>query len=512
MKVNGLTVLCVVVLLLGITLPLAAGQTNAISLGTFSEPFTTFSMTGELTYPGEMDWYTFDTVSESATTFILAEGNTGDAGIRVLLYDGEERFVAAADDGFLESVLNVGTYYIRIDSINSTVQSYSLVVLNGLESESNDGLVESNDLGEISGWVSLFASASPAGDADFYRFQIAETGLPDEANAILIKTDGPTPGDTLLVLYRYDGVEQRYLPVACDDDSGDGYWSQLLVRPLAGERFALRIEETAFPLEGIETYSLLIRPVSLIADAEPNNTSTQATELTLQAEDTMAWRIDGLLDDDDTIDLFALRIEASALVQIYTEPQGECGEYDTLLSLYKPDGTLLATNDDAGDSGWSRVSQLLGVGEYIIAVGIGEYTMPPLPYRLRALATSVRTVSETEPNDTDETSELIQWIPGEALVLEAAIGTEDDIDSFRVILDDAMTVAFETGPRGGSSESNDTTIAIYDADLSEIVSNDDWNESWSRIEQKLEAGTYYIVVDSYYDDEVFDYTLTITQP
>ena len=492
-----------------IALPLAA-QADANSLGTFLEPFTTFIVTGELTYPGEMDWYTFDIVRDSATVFILAEGEGVVPGIRALLYDAEGTFVAAADDGFLESVLTVGTYQIRIDSIESAAQSYSLVVLNGLEIESNDGLVESNDLGEISGWVRLFASALPAGDADFYQFQIAEAGLSDEANAVLIRTDGPTPGDTFLVLYRYDDVEQRYLPIAFDDDSGDGYWSQLLVRPQPGDRFALRIEETVFPLEGIEDYDLSVIPISLIADDEPNNTSTQATELIWQAEDAMAWGIDGLLDGDDTIDFFALTIETSALVQICTEAQGEGGDYDTLLSLYTPDGTLLAESDGTGDSGWSRVAQSLEAGDYIITVEMDEYETPPLPYRLSAVATSVRTVAETEPNDTNEASELIEWLPGEALLIEAAIGAEGDIDSFKVILDEAMTVTFETSSRSGSSDSNDTTMAIYDADLWEIAFNDDSNGSWSRIEQALEAGTYYVVVESYHSDEVFDYSLLIT--
>ena len=511
MRADCLRVPLVVMLFLGIALPLAA-QTDADILGTVSEPFTTLNVSGELEYPGELDWYTFDVVGNPATILVLAEGEGGLSGIRALLVDAEDTFVAATDEGFLQSILSVGTYRIRIDSIDSAVQSYSLVVLNGFEVESNDGLVESDDLGELSGLVRLFASSLPAGDADFYRFKIAEDGLPDEANAILIRTGGAASGDTFLVLYRYDDVEQRYLPIAADDDSGDGYWSQLLVRPQPGDRFALRIEETVFPLEGIESYSLAIIPVFLIADAEPNNTSTQATELTPQAENAMVWNIDGLLDADDTIDFFSLTIEASALVQIYTEAQGDGGDYDTLLSLYTPDGTLLAESDSNGESGWSRVSQSLEAGDYIITVEIDEYGMPPLPYRLRALATSVRTVSETEPNDTNETSELIEWVPGEALLLEAAIGTEGDIDSFKVILDEAMTVTFETGPRSGSSDSNDTTLAIYDEDLWEIASNDDSNGSWSRIEQTLEAGTYYIVIESYFDDEIFEYTLLITQP
>ena len=499
----------IIALVLGLVLPLA-GQSDSQILGTFSGPFTTFSVTGELNHPGELDWYTFDIAGEATAILILAESDGGAANIRALLFDADDTYVGVTDDGFLETELGPGTYRIRIDSIDSAVQSYSLVVLNGLEVESNDGLVESNDLGELSGSVRLFASMFPAGDADFYRFQISENGLPDDANALLIRTDGPTSGDTVLVLYHYDEGAQRYLPMAFDDDSGDSYWSQLLVRPQPGDRFALRVEETVFPLEGIENYSLSVIPVALIADEEPNNTSTQATEMARQSGDALAWSVEGLLAADDSIDFFALTIETSALIQIVTEPQGNVGDFDTLLALYTPDGTLLAESDDSGDTGWSRVSLVLEPGDYVITVEIDEYEAPLLPYRLRATATSVRTVSETEPNDTDETAELVECPVGEALLIDAAIGPEGDIDSFEFVLSVATTVTFETGPRSGSSASNDTTLAIYDEDLWEIAFNDDSNGSWSRVEQALDAGTYYIVVESYSDDETFDYSLLIT--
>ena len=505
----GVFVFVVGVLLLGLALPLSA-QSDPQILGTFSEPFTTFAVVGDLVHPGELDWYTFDIASESATIFVLADGLAGGSGILALLFDADDTYVDVTNDGFLEAVLSSGTYRIRVDSTDSAVQSYSLVVLNGLEIESNDGLVESNDLGELAGSVRLFASAVPAGDADFYRFQVSENGLPNDANALLIRTDGPTSGDTFLVLYQYDEGEGRYLPIAFDDDSGDSYWSQLLVRPQPGDRFAVRVEETVFPLEGIENYSLFVIPVFLTADDEPNNTSTQATELVPESGDALAWSVEGLLDANDTIDFFTVTIEASALVQIYTEAQESVGDYDTLLALYTPDGTLLAESDDSGDTGWSRVSLVLEAGNYVITVEVDEYAAPLLPYRLRATATSVRTVSETEPNDTDETAELVEWVGEEALLIEATIGSEGDIDSYKFVLGEAATVTFETGPRSGSAASNDTTLAIYDEDLWEIAFNDDANGSWSRLEQALDAGTYYIVVEGYFEDETFDYSLLIT--
>lgn len=509
MKGYRFSVLLIAILLLGMALPLAA-QSDPQFLGTFSEPFTTFAVAGDLVHPGELDWYTFDIVDVASTILILAESEGDTTGIRALLFNADDTYVATSEEGYLEVVLDVGTYRIRIDSIGSAAQSYSLVVLNGLEVESNDGLIESNDLGELAGTVLLFASMLPAGDADFYRFRVSENGLPGDANALLISTNGPESGDTVLILYQFDEGEDRYLPIALNDDSGESYWSRLLVRPQPGDRFALRVEETTFPLDGIDAYSLSVVPVTLIVDDEPNNTSAQAIQLTRISEDGTAWDIEGMLDVADPIDFFSLTIEASALVQIVTEAQGEAGNYDTLLALYTADGTLLAESDDSGDDGWSRISLSLEAGDYIITVEIDDYEKPPLPYRLRATATSVRTMSETEPNDTDETSELVEWVVGEALLIEASIGTEGDVDSFEFELSEEVTLVFETGPNSGSSTSNDTTMAIYDEDLWQIAYNDDSNESWSRIEQTLPAGTYYVVVEGYYSDETFEYTLLVT--
>gem|GEM_PF-585366 len=509
MKARRLIVRLMIVFAFAFAFPLAA-QSEPEFLGTFSEPFTTFTVTGDLIHPGALDWYTFEMVGESSPIFILAEGEGGSSSIRALLFSDDETYIATTESGYLETVLDSGVYRIRIDSVQSAAQSYSLRILNGVEVESNDGLTESNDLGEIAGLTQLFASMLPAGDADFYRFHVSSTGLPNGANAFLIYTNGSASGDTILVLYQFDEIEGRYLPVALDDDSGDSYWSQLLVRPQSGDRFALRVEETTFPLEGIDNYSLSIVPVVLVADEEPNNTSSQAASLIPTNEENTAWVIEGILDTDDPIDFFTFTVDAAALVQIATEAQDAAGDYDTLLALYTTDGTMLAEGDDSGDTGWSRISLSLQAGNYVITVKIDEYQAPPLPYRLRASATSVRTMTETEPNDTDATAELIEWDHGEALLIEAAIGTAGDVDSFEFVLTEPASLTIETGPPSGTATSNDTTLAVYDADLWQIASNDDANGSWSRVEQTLPAGTYYIVIESYFGDDVFDYSLLIT--
>ena len=500
----------IIILLLGFALPLAA-QPDPVFLGAFSEPFTTFIVTGELTHPGELDWYSFEAIDNDSTLFILAEGTGVESGIRVLLFDDEDAYIDAAEDRLLEVTLSSGTYRIRIDSVEHGVQGYSLVVFNGVEIESNDGLLEAGDLGEVAGPVLLLASLVPPGDADFFRFEIPESSLTGMSNALRIEIDGPSSGDTVLILYQYSETEDRYLPIAFDDDSGDEYWSRLLLRPQPGDRYAVRIEETMLPLVGIDEYDLSITPVALNMDDEPNDTSAKATTLTLTSSDGVTWMADGVLDADDLIDFYKFTIETPGLVQIWTESQPGVGDFDSLLTLYTPSGDRLAENDDSGNLSWSRIVASIDDGEYFITVETTGTETSLVPYRLRAVAQDVKVVSETEPNDTDETAEPIAWSDDEALLIEAVIGLEADIDSFRFVLSGETTLVFDTGPRSGSTEDYDTTLAIYDEDLWEVAYNDDADGSWSRIEATLAAGTYYVIVEGFYSDESFEYTLLITE-
>jgi len=510
MRTRCFMTLAVTVLLMGLTLPLAA-QTDPTFLGSFSESFTTFAVTGELAHPGELDWYSFEIIDDDSTVFILA-GDVDDAyGIRALLFDAEDTYIGTTDDGLLEATLAAGTYHVRIDSIESTAGNYSLVVLNGIEIESNEGLLESNDLGEMTEETMLFASLLPPGDADFFRFEIPENGLPGDNNALHIVTGGISDGDTILILYQYSETEERYLPIAFDDDSGYGYWSRLLLWPEPGDRYALRVEETMYPLIGIDDYRLSITPVALNVDDEPNDTSAKAMTLLPTLSDAVTWMADGLLNADDSIDFYKLTIDTPGLIQIWTESQPDVGDFDTLLTLYTPSGDRLAENDDSGDSPWSRIVAALEVGEYFVTVEADDYEAVLVPYRLQAMIQSVKTVSETEPNDVDETAELIEWADGEAVLIHAVIGLDEDVDSFRFVLSKETTLIFETGPRAGSTGEYDTTLSVYDDDLWEIAYNDDSNGSWSRIEETLPAGTYYVIVESYYGDESFEYTLLITE-
>jgi len=509
MNLSSSVIAMSIVLLWGLVLPLAA-QSDPVFLGVFSEPFTTVSIAGELSYPGELDWYAFDVTNNDSRIYLLC-GGEDTYGIRTVLFDHEGAHVGTSEDRILEVTLAAGTYRARVDSVGSAVQNYSLIVSSGAETEPNDGILESNNLGSFTGTVLAIGSLLPRGDVDFFRFEIPEGALPEGENALLIETNGSSSGDTVLILYRYSDLEGRYLPIAFDDDSGDNYWSRLLlpVQPL--DRYAIRVEETVYPLGGIDQYDLLITPLALSADREPNNTSAQAVVFMPASPATAAWTADGLLGVDDTIDFYEVALETPALMQIWTESQPDTGDFDTLLTLYTSSGNRLAVNDDSANSFWSRIVIPLDAASYYITVEASDREALMVPYRLRAVARGVERAIESEPNDTPDTVQPIEWAEGEALLIEAAIGLEGDIDSFRFVLDEETTIVFETGPMPGSAMDSDTMLTLYDETFAEIAYNDDANGSWSRIEQTLPPGTYYIVVESYFSDELFEYTLLVTE-
>ncbi len=505
---RGCLLALMMVLALGFALA-THGQSAPTYMGSLSGSFATLSVSGELTHPGELDWFAFDVAADETAVHFRIRALGDSADLRVLVFEEDETYVASLESGDVSTTLGAGTYRVRVDSVDSESVSYVLTVYNGAETEGNDGLIEANDVGAITGPILLAAALAPAGDADFYRFSIPDTGLPPDTNVLSIETFGASAGDTAMVLYRFDEGAGRYLPVAMDDDSGDGYWSRLLIQPTASDQYALRVEETVYPLVGVAAYRLMLEPVFLMADAEPNDTSASALPLEKVADEANRWASSGLLESESDADFYAITIAEECLIEVRTGAQGTLGNYDSYLTLYQPNGDRVADNDDTEIDEWSRIRTMLDPGDYFIVVEAGSYHEGILPYQLEVVTRRVQAIDEVEPNDEETESQEID-VSGGAVLVNAVIGLDADIDAFRIVLDRETTVVCETGPGTGLNDAYDTTLAIYDGDLWEVAYNDDSNGTWSRIETTLAAGTYYIVVESYYGDETFGYTLLMT--
>jgi hypothetical protein len=85
--------------------------------------------------------------------------------------------------------------------------------------------------------------------------------------------------------------------------------------------------------------------------------------------------------------------------------------------------------------------------------------------------------------------------PGASLTADGCIIPAEDVDYYVLVVEEAMEVAIETF----GNSSGDSYLYLYDEEVEEIDYDDDSGEgSWSRIEEELLPGTYYIKVESFW--------------
>ncbi|HDS29229.1 MAG TPA: hypothetical protein ENN96_01960 [Candidatus Acetothermia bacterium] len=500
----------VVLLALWISAPLTSAD-DTIVLGGLDNPLTTISSQGKLTFPGELHWYRFSVADNGGPVMVRLEAAGDSAQMRLLLFDGERKFMVAAEEHELRLNLQGGTYFLRVDSLTQAEQPYELIVYNGVESESNDGLIEADDVGEISAVSMMAASLLPPGDTDFVRFSVPEGGLPSPFNALLIESTGADAGDTVIVLYRFSDVDARFLPTAFNDDSGDSFWSRLLIVPAPGAEYAVRVEEFSYPYEGIQDYTLALRPISLALDPEPNDTPVEALPMDEASPEGMGWDAQGVLQDGVDVDYYSFLLADGALVDIEAIAQdGLTTSGATRVALYDPAGVLITSATSRSQFAPTPIRVPLAAGAYTLSI-TGDALTPQLtPYRLRVASRPVAITSEIEFNDDEESAQLLPQIIDRAALVDARIHPEGDVDVFCVVLDQPATVVFQTAPAIGSQANEDTVLSLYDESMLQLSTNDDFAGSrWSQIEETLAPGTYYILIEAFYSDEAFPYSLLV---
>jgi hypothetical protein len=114
---------------------------------------------------------------------------------------------------------------------------------------------------------------------------------------------------------------------------------------------------------------------------------------------------------------------------------------------------------------------------------------------------------DDEPNDSPQDAlELGVLTGGGELTASGCIIPGDDVDYYLLVVEEAMEVVVETS----GDDRGDSYLYLYDDQEEEIDYDDDSGEdSWSRIEEELSAGTYYIKVASFWSGDSFQYTLKV---
>ena len=205
--------------------------------------------------------------------------------------------------------------------------------------------------------------------------------------------------------------------------------------------------------------------------------------------------------DGSRLDVLTFRGEAGQSLLLTAESD----DFDTYLTVFGPDGSLLGANDDAWDSYSTSYYQsaveleLLEDGRYTVIVGaysqfgLGDYSV------LLSDAAAANTGHDLESAPSiDVPSGKVITLTEDMPATSQYFGGPSQVLHFS--LDEDLLLVFNA-----SSEPVDTVLVLLDAHGNEIAANDDYYDEYavdsylwqSRISIALEAGDYYLVVGSY---------------
>jgi len=368
------------------------------------------------------------------------------------------------------------------------------------ETEPDDVASGATDLGTIGaegGIISYEASLGYPGDIDWFKFTV-------EAQTAEIVVTADMMEDLRIVIY---DESMSYI----DSDEG------LLMMTAEAGTYLVRVDSVDLE-EG--NYSIAL---SNLFESEPNDCITDGNDLGLLAEMTV---IGGSIEPMGDIDYFLFEVdpesEGYVMIEAITteglaadDEEDEDDEYDEDYYFFFDDWetvSLVLYGYDENESNYLPIDH----DDYEIEADLtaGKYAVRAESESLEPISGYVLAISfmtfecEDEPNDSpEEALDLGVLTDGVEIATAACILPEDDVDYYVLVVEEAMEVEIEVS---GDSD-DDSYLYLYDEEMEEIDYDDDGGKgTWSRIEEDLEPGTYYVEVKSYAGGETFQYTLTVT--
>ena len=193
----------------------------------------------------------------------------------------------------------------------------------------------------------------PNEDVDWIKFTVPNGG----AQNVVIETDGPSGGDT--VMWLYDGSAQQ---VGYDDDSGTGNFSLITTAALGAGTYYLRV----VPYSGATAYALRVGWTGApgAGDAyEYDGSATAAQAIANGQAQNHSMHVAG------DVDWVKFTIGAAGASNVRVETSGASG--DTHLWLFGPNNasTLVAYDNDSGTGSFSLITRAtLAAGTYYVGI------------------------------------------------------------------------------------------------------------------------------------------------
>ena len=440
----------------------------------------------------DVDWVWF-AVTEPSLVEIQTAGSSGDTTLALHGPDGASTELATDDNGGdgsfsrLREYLLPGTYHIKVATPGPLCQSYALSVtatpvhLDALEA---DDTPEQASPISTDGTTQLHSIHVPA-DVDWVTFTLAEPAR------VTLKTEGMS-GDTRMTLFGPDNWTDQLQE---DDNGGDGSFSRI-DRTLQAGRYYAKVEQSG-NVDTIDDYSIRVSATPFVADAfEVDDAPEQASDIATDGS-TQTHSLHTISDAD----WLRFTVGESSLVTV--ETTGPFG--DTLVELFGPDDSSLAVavDDDGGEGLFSRIVEAVQPGTYYAKISTpGDLCQS---YDVSVTATPL----QLDIYEQDDSPDQAAAIPIDGTAQEHSIHVMTDTDWVTFTLVETMTTTIET-----SGSSGDTRLELFGpGGWQDLLDSDDdsGTGAFSRIDRVLAAGTYFVKVDEYGNDDTIDlYTLAVT--
>ena len=307
----------------------------------------------------------------------------------------------------------------------------------------------------------------PGNDTDYFQFAVSARG------AVVMESSGRL--DIIGTLF--DAKGSRLV----QDDDGAGYPNFRIERTLDAGTYYVRVHSYQTATGG---YTLHLRTGSEGGGDKHGNSRDSARAVSLPS------RTPGVIDAGNDTDYFQFAVSARGAVVMESS-----GRLDIIGTLFDAKGSRLVQDDDGAGYPNFRIERTLDAGTYYVRVhsyqtATGGYTL------------HLRTGSEGggdkhgNSRDSARAVSLPSRTPG---VIDA--GNDTDYFQFAVLARGAVVME--------SRGRLDTVGTLFDAKGNRIVQDDDGaGHPNFRIEQTLDAGTYYIRVHSFWAT-TGDYTLCL---
>ena len=430
---------------------------------------------GVVDYPGDIDVFVFDAREGESYQIDVSLGTLGDSVL--VLYDADAWVLAVNDDygGSLASRVfwtarSSGRYYAEVASLGDGTGSYTLTV--AVSDIVDDHAYAISEATSVTVGDAVPGILDYPGDIDLFAFDARE------GESYQIDVALGTLGDSVVAVYDADETN-----LAGNDDYGGSLASRIFWEaPTAGRYYA----EVASLGDGTGSYTLTVAVSDIVDD--------HAYAISDATSVTVGEAVPGVVDYPGDIDLFAFDAVQGKLYQIDVS-LGTLG--DSAVALYDADGSELAVNDDYGGSLASRVFWTArSSGRYYAEVasfgdGTGSYTLTVA-------------VSDIVDGHADTVAEATSVTAGGAVLGVVDYPGDIDLFAFDAVQGELYQIDVALGTLG------DSVVAVYDADETELASNDDYHGSpASRVFwEARSSGRYYVAVASF-GDGTGSYTLTI---